>query len=69
MSAVLIGLTLQEAQNLIATQDIFHDGNKINSIRATSVDGQPRMMTMDYRTDRLNVSLQDGKISAISNCA
>jgi hypothetical protein len=47
----LIGKTLEES-------------NKMTSwiIRVSSEDGEEYMMTYDYRSDRLNVDLVDGKI-------
>jgi hypothetical protein len=35
-------------------------------IRATMIDGQPMVTTCDYRFDRLNVSITDGKISGVT---
>lgn len=37
----------------------------INCIRVCSVDGEYCLATADYRTDRLNVEVVDGKISKL----
>lgn len=55
----LIGLTIEEASVLAKTQGI-------ERIRATMVDGVSQIVTMELRGDRLNVSIENGKISAIS---
>lgn len=34
-------------------------------VRAAEIDGQPQALTMDYRTDRINVVLADGQVTAI----
>jgi len=36
-------------------------------MRPTKVDGQPRMMTMDFREDRINVEVEEGKVVKILN--
>lgn len=44
------------------------EGNKISKMRAAVVDGEPRMVTMDYREDRINVELKNNVvIKIISN--
>lgn len=34
--------------------------------RVTEVDGQPRPATMDYRPDRLNFAIKDGKVIRVT---
>ncbi len=50
----LIGLTLDEARQLGYT------------VRATIIDKKPQMGTCDYRPERINVALEDGKIIMIT---
>ena len=38
----------------------------ISDIRATSVDGKPRIGTADWVPTRLNVAIEDGVITAVS---
>lgn len=55
----IIGLTIDEALPLVQSRGI-------NSIRATMVDGQPQIVTMELRGDRLNVATDSGKITSVS---
>jgi ABC-type glycerol-3-phosphate transport system substrate-binding protein len=34
------------------------------TVRVASVDGQPNPLTMDYRQDRINITLQNGTITS-----
>ncbi|UTC28954.1 hypothetical protein MARCHEWKA_04420 [Brevundimonas phage vB_BpoS-Marchewka] len=51
--SALIGLTIQEAEALTG-----------GLVRATMRDGRPQIGTCDYRLDRINVSVVDGRITA-----
>lgn len=53
----IIGMTLTEAVEHVAPRGL--------GVRATNIDGQPRVVTRDYRTDRINVGIVDGKIATI----
>jgi hypothetical protein len=35
--------------------------------RVIEVDGEPRPVTMDYRPDRLNFAIKDGKVIRVTN--
>ncbi len=35
--------------------------------RVVEVDGEPRPMTMDYRPERLNFKVKDGKVTEVKN--
>jgi len=48
----LIGLTIDEAKA----------ARPGNAIRVVMKDGEHYMVTMDYRMDRINVHIEDGKI-------
>ena len=37
----------------------------VRRVRPVKVDGEARMVTMDYRTDRINVETENGKIVKI----
>lgn len=37
------------------------------SWRVTRLDGQPQMVTMDFRTDRINVAIRDGLIDSVES--
>lgn len=54
----LIGKTVEEAR-----QELEPKGN---TVRVVSKDGQPMMVTMDYRENRLNVEIVDNKIVKIA---
>lgn len=51
----VIGLTLEEAK------DKYPDWR----FRARTVDGKPRIVTMDFRRDRVNVSTVNNKITSV----
>ena len=40
-------------------------GERVRMVRPVKVDGEARMVTMDYRTDRINVETENGKIVKI----
>jgi hypothetical protein len=53
----IVGMDFEEAQKLLQENGMI--------LRATTVDGEARMVTMDYRTNRLNVATQDGKVVSV----
>lgn len=53
----VIGLTVEEAQAKYPTW----------RFRAKEVDGIPRVVTMDFRRDRVNIALKDGKIISVKS--
>lgn len=55
------GLTLEEAY------DIFNDLGITNTIRAVEKDGEPLIITADFKVDRVNVIVKDNKIVGIKN--
>ena len=79
---LLGGLTLQEAEQILATQEIWVNGIalcwitivsnctagvRVLAVRAVKVDGEEMMVTMDYRTDRVNVEIRDSVIIEIDS--
>lgn len=54
-----IGLTLEAAQERAEKASIPH--------RVIEVDGQSRPVTKDYRPERLNFSVKDGKVIQATN--
>ena len=50
------GKTLEEARQIL-------EPHGITAVRPLMVDGKLMMGTMDWRPDRLNVSIQDGLIT------
>lgn len=67
--AVLIGMTTQEAKDHLSNNDIQYKGVRIQSLRTCEVDGQPQMMTMDYRVERVNVATTAGVITKVVSVA
>jgi hypothetical protein len=55
----LLGLTVPQAEKRVKNRGI-------ESIRPQFVDGEPQIGTADYDTSRLNVSVEGGKITAIT---
>ncbi len=58
-AAVLVGLTLDEATAAAEANGWL--------VRVSTLDGQAQPLTMDYLTNRVNVSVQDGSVVAIDN--
>lgn len=54
----IIGLTIDQALKVVIPHGI-------KTIRPTIVDGSLQAVTKDYRTDRLNVGIDDGKITSV----
>lgn len=54
----LIGLTLQEAHQVLRARDM--------TLRVTQQDGVHGFVTEDYRTDRVNVSVTQGRVSHVT---
>lgn len=54
----LIGLPLKTAQSAADTQKIPH--------RVIEIDGQPQPATRDHRPQRLNFTVKDGIVTAIT---
>lgn len=57
-TARLIGLSEEDARLLCEHYN--------NRMRVTSKDNMPRMLTMEFRMDRVNVSVRDGKVVGVS---
>ena len=53
--AAVIGEGIEEAE------DVARDAGF--SVRRTVVDGKPRVVTRDFRTDRINFEVQGGKVT------
>ena len=54
VNAALVGLSEAAAQTKAAASGY--------EVRIAMVDGEPRALTMDYRTDRINLELEDGVV-------
>lgn len=55
INAALSGLSEAEAEAAAAAAGY--------DVRVVSVDGEQRMTTMDYRTDRINLEIEDGQVT------
>ncbi len=53
----MVGMTVDEGIELLATQGLH--------LRVIKEDGEPFMVTMDFRLDRVNVIVDDGIITSI----
>lgn len=53
----IIGKTIEEARETLASAG--------KTIRVTMKDGEAAVVTRDFRTDRLNVEIRDGKITGL----
>ena len=58
LAGTLVGLSAEEAEKATTdAQFVF---------RVTSVDGEPRPVTMDYREDRINAEVEDGEVVRVT---
>merc|ERR1712129_147785 len=64
-SGRLVGKTNKEANEIIRNEEIIHGGERITTIRPRRVNGEAMFGTCDYRTDRINVETENGKIVKI----
>lgn len=55
----LVGMTVSDARNVLKQRGL--------ALRVTVEDGSPYMLTMDYRRDRVNVEVKDGKVVRIES--
>ena len=56
-AAVLVGLTEAEAHDAAAEHGW--------TVRVARLDGEDQPLTMDFREDRVNVEITDGKVTSI----
>lgn len=66
----LHGLTIEEAKTALANLDPenpYHPKTQypIIYVRPVVVDGKPQIVTMDLRLDRIDVWINDGKITYV----
>ena len=54
----LIGLSVEDARALCASMGL--------QLRVTREDGEPQLITMDLRRNRVNVHVVDGRIAEIA---
>ena len=45
--------------------DVNVSGHKITKVRPIIIDGEHMIVTMDFRQDRINVELADGRVVRI----
>lgn len=57
---MFIGKTMQEAREILENNIIKRPaGNRVTDVRAMKINGIPQLVTMDFRSDRMNVELYD----------
>ena len=54
----VVGLTVEQAQQVARQQGC-------NKIRVIQRDGKDLPVTLDFQTDRLNVAVEDGKVTGV----
>lgn len=59
----IIGINRNDAQNFV--ESIMYNKEFYYKMRVVMIDRNPVIITHDFRVDRLNVEVQDGKISKI----
>lgn len=58
LAVSVLGKALDEAKKLIEGEGC--------AMRIASQDGESNMMTMDFRSDRINLDIEDGKVVSAS---
>ena len=66
-SEQLFGKTMDEANEMIRNEQIFHEGQQINEIRVRVEDGVGLSVNYLHRFDRINVEISNQKINKIQN--
>ena len=59
----IVGMEIEAAQKIVESK--IHSNLRNYSMRITKVDGKAHIVTCDFRMDRLNVEVVDGKISKV----
>lgn len=54
----LVGMPLEKAQKACDDRDLRH--------RVVEIDGKPQIVTRDFRPDRLNFAVKEGKVTAVT---
>lgn len=54
----LVGKNMVEAKTLLESKDL--------RFRISRIDGEPQILTCDYRPDRLNLEITDGVIVGVT---
>lgn len=54
----LVGMPLEKAQKACDDRSLPH--------RVTVIDGKPQIVTRDFRTERLNFAVKEGKVIAVT---
>ena len=61
----LVGLTQEEAEKFLDDNEVIQDDQRIIVVRVVAEDGEEFMTTMDFREDRVNVEVENGKITKV----
>jgi len=64
----LIGMTITEANTFVENNDLYYTNNKITWVRVVRIDGIGQSMTKDIRCERINVYVENSRISQIDGC-
>lgn len=54
----LVGMTLEKAQKACDERDLPH--------RVVEIDGEPQIVTRDFRPERINFAVKEGKVIAVT---
>jgi len=64
----LIGMTLEEADKFVENNDIFYKEDRITWVRAIYINSIRQPLTKERRKDRINVYINNYKITRIDAC-
>ncbi|MGJ8643725.1 MAG: hypothetical protein ACSHX9_09980 [Luteolibacter sp.] len=54
----LVGMSLEKAQKACDDRNLPH--------RVVEIDGQPQIVTRDFRPERLNFAVKEGKVTSVT---
>ena len=61
-------MTIAEADIFVENNDLYYTNNKITQVRAVWIDGTQQSITKDIRHERINVYVENSRISQIDGC-
>jgi hypothetical protein len=65
VTRILVGMKYENAVKYVKLNNVVGKNGKINSVRVVKRDGKSLPVTRDLRRDRVNVEVDNGKITKV----